>query len=198
MNKTDLALTFAFALSSNLDNVWVGVAYGLRKVKIPFGANLVIAAVTGAGTLIAMLGGRAIGQLLTPEASGRWAGLLLLGMGGYGLISERGDEDEDGDLVRGLGLSEGQARGTLATISAGDLGFLALALSINNLVSGAAAGMAELPAGATTMLVIVLSVVTLSVGLRVGSGLARWPSGRHARILSAVLLIGLGFYEIFI
>ena len=51
------------ALSSNLDNVGVGLAYGTRKVCLPFLSNLIIALITSCGTLITMLMGRDLATL---------------------------------------------------------------------------------------------------------------------------------------
>lgn len=201
MNKTDFALTFGFALSSNLDNVWVGMAYGLRRIRIPFAANLAVAAVTGAGSLAAMLAGGAIGQMLAPGLSGRWAGLLLLGMGGYGLVGRRRDGGKPiGASGEAVSPSAGAGHDPAGAERIGglDLLLMALALSVNNLLSGVAAGMTDLSPLPTTLLVVVLSVATLSAGLRIGTGLGRRPGGRQARILSAALLIGLGLYEIFL
>lgn len=43
-----------YSLSSNLDNLVVGIAYGIKKIKIGITANLIIALVTSIGTFLSM------------------------------------------------------------------------------------------------------------------------------------------------
>ncbi len=49
MQMLHLATILLLSLSSNLDNIGVGVSYGIRKVNIPFTSNLLIAVVTRGG-----------------------------------------------------------------------------------------------------------------------------------------------------
>ena len=50
-----------FALSANIDNFPIGIAYGLRGMRIGAGGNLLIACLTSLGTAAAMLlGGRCV------------------------------------------------------------------------------------------------------------------------------------------
>jgi len=44
------ALTFS--LSSNLDNMVIGIAYGINKVRIGIISNLIIAFITSTGTFL--------------------------------------------------------------------------------------------------------------------------------------------------
>ena len=53
-----LLIILSLALSSNLDNIGVGLAYGTRKVRLPFLSNLIVAVITSCGTLITMLLGK--------------------------------------------------------------------------------------------------------------------------------------------
>lgn len=39
-----------FSLSSNLDNLVIGIAYGIKKIRIDTTANLIVALVTSTGT----------------------------------------------------------------------------------------------------------------------------------------------------
>ena len=40
-----------FSMSSNLDNFVIGIAFGIKKIKIGFLPNLLIALITVAGTV---------------------------------------------------------------------------------------------------------------------------------------------------
>ncbi len=49
MPNLHLLTILLLSFSSNLDNVGVGVSYGIRKINIPFTSNLLIAVVTRGG-----------------------------------------------------------------------------------------------------------------------------------------------------
>ena len=50
MHLSHLLTILLLALSCNLDNVGVGIAYGARGIGIPLASNLLIALITAAGT----------------------------------------------------------------------------------------------------------------------------------------------------
>ncbi len=69
---TMIATTVLFGLAANTDNVTVGIGYGLKRRKIGWAGNLLIAILTTAATVAALAAGRAIGTFL-PEA---WTGTI--------------------------------------------------------------------------------------------------------------------------
>lgn len=64
------------ALSTSLDSLGVGIVYGLRKIRLPFASNLLIAVLTGLGTFAAMKAGEYVFTLL-PRV---WAGYISAGV----------------------------------------------------------------------------------------------------------------------
>jgi putative Mn2+ efflux pump MntP len=53
-----------YILSSNLDNVVVGIAYGIKKIKIGLVANLILSIITCTGTVLSMSFGIYISKFL--------------------------------------------------------------------------------------------------------------------------------------
>lgn len=53
-----------FSLASNLDNVVVGIAYRIKKIRIGIIANIIIAIVTSTGTFLSMSVGMYISKFL--------------------------------------------------------------------------------------------------------------------------------------
>ena len=49
-----------FSMSSNLDNFVIGIAFGIKKIKIGFLPNLLIALITVAGTVASMYAGKIV------------------------------------------------------------------------------------------------------------------------------------------
>lgn len=64
------------ALSTSLDSLGVGIVYGLRKIRLPFASNLLIAVLSGLGTFTAMKAGEYVFTLLP----GMWAGYISSGV----------------------------------------------------------------------------------------------------------------------
>jgi putative Mn2+ efflux pump MntP len=69
------------AAVSNVDNLAVGFAFGMRDMRIAMSSNLVIAAVTMAGTAAAMTSGHAISQLMSLSLAAAAGSLIIIAMG---------------------------------------------------------------------------------------------------------------------
>lgn len=88
MQKTNLMLILLLALSANLDNIVVGISYGARNIRIPFAVYILIAFVTGGGTLLSMLAGKNIYDLLNPAFSAYAGSFLVISIGLWVLLKE--------------------------------------------------------------------------------------------------------------
>lgn len=64
------------ALCTSLDSLGVGIVYGMRKIRLPFASNLLIAVLTGLGTLMAMKAGEYVFALM-PRV---WANYISSGI----------------------------------------------------------------------------------------------------------------------
>jgi putative sporulation protein YtaF len=205
------------ALASNLDNVGVGVAYGMRKVRVPFTSNLLIAAITASGTLLSMLFGNTIGKLLSGGLASVLAGGVLIVMGTWVVVREAlslsrrnlqqqtllpasppGDTSYLDKLqtirINPLSADVDQS----GQIDYREAALLGLALTPNNLVNGAAAGIIDLSIAAVVILVFLLSMATIWAGICVGHQCGKRWLGNIAGVASGALLIFVGTCEIVI
>ena len=190
-----LLMLVGFAAASNVDNVGVAVAYGLRGVRIPFSRNLLIAVVTTGATLGAFLFGRAVGEFLSPATANLAAGVLLVILGAAALFAPscRRLAAAGGAVGPDLGVV-----GPRDAISLREGLALSVTLSLNNLANGAVAGLAGLDLGVLIALVFLFSLATIALGSDAGALVgARWL-GRHGGWVSGLLLIGLGGIAIFL
>lgn len=73
----------SFSLSSNLDNLVVGIAYGIKKVKIGIISNIIIAFVTSIGTYLSMLDGSYISKFLPRSFANAFGALVIIILGIY-------------------------------------------------------------------------------------------------------------------
>ena len=212
--RSHLLPILALSLSSSLDNVGVGVAYGVRGIRVPLGTNLLIAFMTGLGTLAAMLIGQTIGNLLRPNVANLLGGSVMVLMGIW-IIAQEGpprhkprmsteamvassNPGSPGLLDKVLVILNNPVTADSDSSNVIDVRegiILGIALSLNNLVNGAAAGMAGFSPLLTTSLVIAISVLTLWMGITLGYRMGKSWLGSFSGMASGLMLIALGIYE---
>lgn len=71
----------AFAAALSLDGFGVGVAYGMRKIKIPFLSLVVISLTSATGIGITMYSGHLVSQYLSVKAAEITGAAILIGVG---------------------------------------------------------------------------------------------------------------------
>ena len=216
MHGLHLISILLLAASSTADNVGVGIAFGARRMNVPLVPNLLIAFITGAGTLVSMLAGKTIAGFLTPQTANLLGGLVIIGTGVWVFVQEtrrflRPGSGEKDRQARGEPVLHGSGPKRLLVILDNPCAIdrdasnrirlketllLGLALTLNNLVNGLAAGIMGLSPTLTTLLVMVFSIPTIWLGIRTGCSLGyRWL-GRLAGPVSGVLLVVVGILEI--
>lgn len=202
-----------FALSANMDNVAIGVAYGVKGVRIRFGNNLLIALLTSMGTLISMAAGGWLAGIL-PGWITKWLGsAILIAMGLWFVFtslhkrfladSERSQNASSAEVCEEWAeelfhaKEEKQQELTTGYVSTRESFILALALMINNLGFGVGARITGLPIFATSGCTFIISVLLLSLGICLGRHFRGTFFGRYTDLLSGCIIILLGVYELF-
>ncbi|MBW8351181.1 sporulation membrane protein YtaF [Bacillus sp. IITD106] len=71
------------AMAISLDSFSTGLAYGLRKMKIPLKSILIIASCTAVSLGLAMFGGQLILNMLSPTIASRIGGAILILIGAW-------------------------------------------------------------------------------------------------------------------
>jgi putative sporulation protein YtaF len=179
------------AAVSNLDNLAVGTAFGMRDRRVSAGPNLIIATVTMATTAGAITFGRTLSQTLAPSVGSALGSAIIIAVGAGTVITalsstrrpERSPTAAEApvtNLTHRDGLSPREA---LA---------VGVALSMNNLGTGVGAGVAGIPALATTLLAGVFSLLAVGGGSRIGWSLGRAVFGRGAPLIAGLVLLAVG------
>jgi putative sporulation protein YtaF len=214
MPSLHLVTIVGLSVSSNLDNVGVGVSYGLRNINVPFGSNLLIAGVTASGTLLSIVLGQAIYRGLSPPLTAVLGGGLIIAAGIWVLAQEalmrRGRERPDDRRPRAdTARSRWGFRQIITILNhplLADQDFsghidpreataLALGLTLNNIPNGLGAGLLGLNAWLTTSAVFLLSIITIWVGIS-GGHFGYRRLGRSTGLIGGWLLIVIGMYEV--
>lgn len=174
-----------FAVAANMDNVAIGAAYGMKNRTIRFQNNLLIAVMTGCGTLFALTAGSLLRSVLPPNtAEYLGCGILIL-MGIWFSIQPFRQKD--------VPAAEGDEPDP-ECMTFRETAALAIALTANNLGFGAAACMAGLRIVPTALLTFVCSILLLSAGLRLGKRLHHTPLGQYSDLISGLTILVLGLY----
>ncbi|MBU3092161.1 manganese efflux pump [Clostridium sp. CM028] len=193
----------SFSLSSNLDNAVVGIAYGIKKVKIGIIANLIIAIVTSVGTLLSMLIGAYISKFLPHSIANGLGAIVIIILGVYFIIqsivnllnktnskalalkniSEMIDYAEESDLDNSGDINMKEAL------------IVAFGLTFNNLGTGVAASITGVNIQLTVISTFILSILTIIFGEAVGNHVLGEILGKYAPLFSGILLIILGIIE---
>lgn len=189
-----------FVISANVDNFTVGIAYGIRKIQFGCLSNLIIAGVTAAGTFLSMTIGTGIERVLPGAVANAAGSLMLVGIGLWILGSwfregerRRKRENRLGRVMRD---PESADRDHSGIITARESLPLALALTVNNFGLGVGASITGLAPAAATAGAFVCSLLAIAAGSRLGAGRLAGRTGRYATMISGLLILGMGVYEL--
>ncbi|GFZ31422.1 sporulation protein [Clostridium zeae] len=192
-----------FSLSSNLDNLVIGMAYGIKKIKIYFLNNLLIAGITATGTFLSMFLGLFISKFLSNSIANKLGAIIIIILGVYFVIQSI-RKFSSNVTSKDLALKDIKAMVEYAeksdTDKSGDIGtresiFVALGLTFNNLGTGIAASITGISVPLTTVLTFILSIATIILGQALGSNIIGKLFGKYAPLVSGILLIVLGIIE---
>lgn len=193
-----------YSLSSNLDNLVIGIAYGVKKIKIGLISNLIIATVTSIGTLISMSVGKFISGFLPTSLTNMLGAVIIMLLGLYFLIQSilklipksysnslaLKNVDEIMDYAE---KSDSDNSGTLNIKEAF---VVSLGLMLNNLGTGLAASITGVNVSITVICTFILSIALLMLGKSIGHNILGSVCGKYAPLISGVLLIILGIFEL--
>ena len=189
MNIVSMVL---LCVASNVDNLSAAVALGLRSVPIPPLQNAVIAAVTVVGTFVSMAAGALLTQRVA-RAAGDIGAVAIIAIAASTILRSWNPTPMTTPTVPGPETTLPAARAPIsfrATIG------LAVALAVNNVITGVGAGATGLSPGWTALLSGLVSVVFVGGGDRLALSIAVVLSARRAGALAGALLAVVGVYEL--
>ncbi len=184
------SLALLTALTANLDNLGVGLAYGVKGIKLSWQANGVIAVVAFAFTWFAERAGSLI-KLYFGVASAHVTGAVLIMAIGSWILG--GAVFSTNHMYR----PEQADRDRSQHISAQEALILGIALSVNAIPIGFEAAAFSFPDLIMPCLIAIFSFLTLWCGVVFGKLLGAAHTGKRTTILSGVLLVVIGLYQLF-
>lgn len=190
----------AIGLASNLDNLAVGMTYGVRRISIATCPNLAIAGIAFLFTLASTVVGAHAEHYLPPRWAYRLGAMILVGIGIWMLPVWRRHRwamapaaAQRPLVMRVLRSPELADRDHSQTIDFSESILLGVALSLNCLTNGLPAGLWKLNVWSVAMCNAVFSFVALWFGVWFGKRYGERWLGRKADAVAGTLLIVIGF-----
>lgn len=192
-----------FSISSNLDNVVVGIAYGIKKIRIGVIPNLIIAIVTTTGTFLAMSVGAYISKFLPHSIANSLGAVVIISLGVYFVTqsiikivnSTKSKELALKNISDMIEYAEKSDLDSSGDINMKEAILIAFGLTFNNLGTGVAASITGVSIQFTVIATFILSILTIIFGEAVGNHVLGKLLGKYAPLFSGILLIILGVIE---
>ncbi|MFJ7732037.1 manganese efflux pump [Lysinibacillus sp. NPDC097231] len=178
-------------IAANLDNLGIGLAYGVKRVRIPILSNAAIALMSMIVTYVAVTAGGTIVEFISPKAANLVGSLLLITIGLWTLVSNRFSQQ---GIAEKPELFDEDKNHIISIREAITLGFI---LSANCLAGGIAIGAKGISAIWTVISIGVFSFITVGVGSHFGNLLSNTFIGKYSAAISGWLLIIIGVLGIF-
>ena len=195
---------FVIALTNNLDNIGVRIAYSIRGIKITTVINIWIAVITFVISYFAAYSGTVILGYLGKQRSSLLTMILLSGIGSYMIYrqylkrmcqGEFGQDNKKG-ICHILLKPENADMDNSKHIDFKEATLLGIALSINNVGGGVSAGMIGLNPFWVGLLSAVLSFLILWAGNYMAEFFIKWNLSNKATIAAGILLIAIGIEQV--
>lgn len=179
-------------IAANLDNLGIGLAYGVKNTKVPLTSNVTIAAMSMIVTYLSIMIGSTLIEFIAPNKAYFVGNLLLCIIGLYTIISYKFSSTTSAENLEGIDKDRNNI------ISFREALVLGLILSINCLGSGIAIGANGISAIWTVISIGFFSILTFAIGGHFGLLLSKTFIGKYSTIISGVILIFIGILEMFI
>lgn len=197
---------------SNLDNLGIGISYGVQKIRIPFQSNLLIAFLTGIVTIISVSIGNTLKNLV--HLANVMGALFFIIIGVWIVFSKPKSRNYVNNFasfsktysiaIKSLHLAlqitkdpSKADQDSNGCISLHEAMFLGVSLSFNCLATGVGAGLTGLSPLGLTVFVFVFSLITIEIGYTFGKKAALPSLGRWSQALSGLLLVIIGLFDLF-
>lgn len=209
----ELLSVLLFSLAVSADGFMAGIAYGIRKIKIPIFSLIVISLASACAVTFSMLCGKGLSILLPPLWAKMTGGALLILVGFYFLscaCRERiSSIAEDGEplltfSIKSLGIiiqilkepvkADFDSSGE---ISSREAFFLGLALAMDAFGAGIGMAMAGFNILLTAGLVGMIKFILVEAGLFTGNLVKSQEYKHWSALVSGLIFIAIGMIEFF-
>jgi len=204
-------IILAFTFSSSIDNLGVGLSYGIRKINVRFDKNILISIICFLMSMAGITFGVWLSKIL-PGMLPVVIGAILLCIIGIRIIllakprkqetSKVNKNNANNNVQDILRNPEDAQFNKSGEIGWGEAVLLGIALAANALTNGVGAGLLGLSPLVISILAAIGSFITVWLGVKLGSKVAdvrigSFTVGQFGTIISGVMLIIIAFAAFF-
>ena len=187
----NLLTSTLFSISANIDNIPIGISYGIKKIHVTFLQNIFISIFTAIATFTSMQIGKNVLNFFDIKLANLVGSILLIILGTIPLAKLFFKRKK-------RSYEENAFYSSKALISIKEIIFIIITLSINNIATGIAASITGINALYTAICTLIFGSIFLYVGNHLGKKIDNKLVQAYSEIFSSLLLILLGLIEVFV
>lgn len=199
---------FFLVIAVSLDGFGVGVTYGMRKIRVPLLALLIIMLCSGIIVLLAMTTGNVLRSFISPDSAQVLGGIILILLGSFSLYNIiRPKQESSASMENSKGNKQNIFTTILTTPDKADLDksgiispneavLLGAALALDAFGAGIGASMLGYSPVITAVLIAFMSGLFVFLGIQTGMLLAKNKYMQRLTYVPPILLIALGMFNI--
>ncbi len=185
-------------VASNLDNLGIGLSYGIKSTKILFRYNLMIALISLLAAMLSLSVGSTAAHYVPLHDANFGGGLLICFIGLWTVLTngQWTSKEEEKENVAYSGKSVNIADAGDAVMTFKEAFLLGIGLALNGMAIGLGAGASGVSPWLAAVSIGVFSLISVDIGVRSGKKISSIWIGRFSNLIAGLLLIVIGFYEI--
>ncbi|MBP1971529.1 putative sporulation protein YtaF [Virgibacillus natechei] len=194
-------------IAVSLDGFGVGVTYGMRRIRVPLIALLIIMLCSGIMVLVAMTIGNIISSFISPNIAEMLGGFILISIGCFSLynisrprreaeVESSSTEKRQNTISTVLTTPDKADLDRSGTISANEAVLLGSALALDAFGAGIGAAMLGYSPILTAVLIALMSGSFVFCGIKTGIFLSKNRYLKRMTYIPPLLLIALGIFNI--
>ena len=195
-------------IAVSLDGFGVGATYGMRRIRVPINALLIIMLCSGIVVFLSMTIGNFLRSFISPHIAGQVGGVILIALGIFSLVNvlrSKFKQHEANQQTKSL--QKHRWRTVITTpakadldqsgiISANEAILLGVALALDAFGAGIGASVAGYSPFLTTILVACMSGLFVYSGIQMGLVLAEKKYLKQLAFIPPILLMILGLINL--
>lgn len=170
-----------FSFSANLDNIAIGISYGIKKTHISLFKVLMISLSTTLFTFFSMFIGKYFVYFFNDKIANRLGAYMLILIGLYTFIKDMLQKNKE-KVITGINIKE--------------FIVIILTLSTNNIATGIAASVTGINILITIIFSFIFSYLLLFLGNIIGRNIVNNYIEKYCNLFASLLLILLGIIEL--
>jgi putative sporulation protein YtaF len=182
-------------LAATADSFIIAFNYGVKKVIISNSSNFFISILCLLGTLISMFIGKTLGGLISVHLADIIGSFVLICLAVYMLYNSLHTNGEDSHQYTKDPAAVDKDNDKVIELRESLL--IGIFLSVNNMGMGIGAGIAGMPVSITPLICAAASFIFINAGCVAGRHITSKELSKTLEVLSAVLVLLLGFLGFF-